>query len=365
MHSPYFKNINYTSSNEDNNSEIRALDIHPGNSVLCVTGSGDRVLNLVAMNPGKITAIDVNPLQNYLLELKIACLRKLSREHALIFLGIKQAQKGFRKDVFYSLKNELSEKAGFFWTRNLDKIEKGVYYQGVWDKYIQYMGKFYKLAYKKQLDQIFDLDDLDQQKRIYHKLSQKKYWKIMQNLFYNKLVNRIFSEDPAYFRDIPLHINFYRYLKNCEKRLFSCHSAKNNYILSLMIYGCYQNLNAVPPYLAPDNYEKTCDLIKKVPVEIICEDVSIYAGSGIKIGHNKFSLSDISSCKNQKEFLKLLISIVSKASAGAIICCRHLIRDNIWPDDIKDKVEILADLEKELFQSDLACCYTFQIGRKI
>ena len=54
--SEYLNRINYSASNEDTNSERTALQIQNSDTVLCLTGSGDRVLSLIVDQPKKLSA---------------------------------------------------------------------------------------------------------------------------------------------------------------------------------------------------------------------------------------------------------------------------------------------------------------------
>src|SRR3989304_1188591 len=47
----FFKTLNYASVNEDWRTEAEALRPGPEDTVLCVTGSGDRPLALLALRP--------------------------------------------------------------------------------------------------------------------------------------------------------------------------------------------------------------------------------------------------------------------------------------------------------------------------
>ena len=84
----FFETINYSSVNEDSNSEFKALNINKNDTVLCITGSGARILDLLIKDPKEIVAVDFNPCQNFLLELKIAAIQKLEYEDFLRFIGI-------------------------------------------------------------------------------------------------------------------------------------------------------------------------------------------------------------------------------------------------------------------------------------
>ena len=70
----FFRSLNYASVNEDWRTEATALRPAAGDTALCVTGSGDRPLDLLAVAPMKVLAIDRNAAQTHLLRLKVAAL---------------------------------------------------------------------------------------------------------------------------------------------------------------------------------------------------------------------------------------------------------------------------------------------------
>jgi len=78
----------YSSINEDGNSERTALSITTEDTILTITGSGARALDLLVDNPKKIISVDSNPLQSYLLELKLGAITALTYEEFLSFLGL-------------------------------------------------------------------------------------------------------------------------------------------------------------------------------------------------------------------------------------------------------------------------------------
>ena len=61
----------FFSSNEDGSSELAALEPSVRGVALCITGSGLRVLNLLTVNPLRISCIDVNPAQTNLAEVDL------------------------------------------------------------------------------------------------------------------------------------------------------------------------------------------------------------------------------------------------------------------------------------------------------
>ena len=111
--SSFLEILNYSSSNEDSYSELKALRIDKNDSILMITGSGARALDLLIKNPARIVSIDFIPCQNYLLELKIAVIQHLEYQEYLEFLGVHPSQK--RIHVYHNLRQSLASEARHFW----------------------------------------------------------------------------------------------------------------------------------------------------------------------------------------------------------------------------------------------------------
>src|SRR5580658_2307917 len=62
---------------EDPASDRGALTIQPGETLLTVTSGACNTLTLLLEDPGRIYAVDINPSQSYLLELKRAAVLQL------------------------------------------------------------------------------------------------------------------------------------------------------------------------------------------------------------------------------------------------------------------------------------------------
>src|SRR5450631_975210 len=92
---------------EDPASDREALRIQPGETLVTIGSGGCNSLTLLLENPGKLFAIDINPSQSYLLELKRAAVRKLDYQELRGFLGLERAEN--RLDTFAKLQNDLSE----------------------------------------------------------------------------------------------------------------------------------------------------------------------------------------------------------------------------------------------------------------
>ena len=73
-------NLIYNACWEDPRLDREALNLGPHDSVVMITSAGCNALDYALAGAGSIFAVDMNPRQNALLELKIAAIRRLEFE---------------------------------------------------------------------------------------------------------------------------------------------------------------------------------------------------------------------------------------------------------------------------------------------
>ena len=133
----FFSRLSYSIGNEDWRTEERALNLQPQDEVLCITASGDRPLNLCMRPCKRLVCVDANPIQNLLLELKLASLKALEFPEYLRFLGAKPCSN--RLQAFEKVEAHLDSRAADFWCKNKKMVEKGILYQGAVEKLTKYI----------------------------------------------------------------------------------------------------------------------------------------------------------------------------------------------------------------------------------
>src|SRR5271156_2594527 len=73
-------NLVYNTCWEDPRLDRQAMNLGPDDTVLVITSAGCNALDYALAGPRRVDAVDVNPRQNALLELKIAGIRRLDFE---------------------------------------------------------------------------------------------------------------------------------------------------------------------------------------------------------------------------------------------------------------------------------------------
>jgi S-adenosylmethionine:diacylglycerol 3-amino-3-carboxypropyl transferase len=141
MHTPPFKSsIFYSVQNEDYQTELavlRRLDTAPPLRVLLVASSGENALSLLTQDiVAEVHAVDINPAQLHLCELRRTAVEHLDRAEQLRLLGADPATSGptdesERLELFERIRPYLPEAARTFWEERRDReIAFGVHHVG-------------------------------------------------------------------------------------------------------------------------------------------------------------------------------------------------------------------------------------------
>ncbi|KAK4158706.1 hypothetical protein QBC43DRAFT_143711 [Cladorrhinum sp. PSN259] len=117
---------------EDSQVDRKILQLGPKDVVLAITSAGDNILSYAMQSPARIHAIDLNPSQNHLLELKVACLSaNLPYQDYWKIFGEGQHLQ-FRSILLSKLSPHLSSRAFQYWLKN-DSIFTNPRGRGLYD----------------------------------------------------------------------------------------------------------------------------------------------------------------------------------------------------------------------------------------
>ncbi|KAJ9152005.1 3-amino-3-carboxypropyl transferase [Pleurostoma richardsiae] len=102
---------------EDSRVDARILNLKSDDVVLAITSAGDNILSYATQSPARIHAVDLNPTQNHLLELKVASYIALPYEDFWMIFG-EGKHPGFRSLLISRLSPHLSSRAFQYWLSN-------------------------------------------------------------------------------------------------------------------------------------------------------------------------------------------------------------------------------------------------------
>lgn len=102
---------------EDTRVDERILKLKSDDVVLAITSAGDNLLSYALQSPARIHAVDLNPTQNHLLELKVAAFSSLPYEDFWKIFGDGK-HPDFRSLLISKMSPHLSSRAFQYWLNN-------------------------------------------------------------------------------------------------------------------------------------------------------------------------------------------------------------------------------------------------------
>src|SRR5579863_4412153 len=237
---------------EDPESDRRALLIQPGEVVITIGSGGCNTFDLLLEDPGRIFAVDINPCQSHLLELKCSAVRHLDHEDLLAFLGLMPSRN--RLGVFESIKSDLSAQALAYWRSRARAIEDGVVYQGRYERFLRYFRRLvYLIQGTRRMDGLFQSHTLEEQRDYFDRVWNTAQWRILFHLLFNKqvLARRGLSAD--YFKFDDGAASFADSFLQRSRRALRDIPIATNYFIAQYLLGRYTSADAAPAYLRKEH----------------------------------------------------------------------------------------------------------------
>lgn len=352
----FFSRLSYSFGNEDWRTEERALQLKSGDHVLCITASGDRPLNLLHQECKKIVCIDANPIQNYLLQLKISAMKCLNYRDYLAFLGAIPG--AGRLQTLQKLLPEMDKEAAQFWSEHKKMIEKGVLYQGAVERLTKILATCANIVRGKKIKRLFAMDDLGKQRQFIDQEWDSRLWRKIFEYALKPFFTRFIIEDPGLI-NVGSSINPGIYLYERINASLRRDLAKKNLLLSLLLKGEVSK-EAFSPYLTEGGTKVIRPRLNRL--ETRTTDVVEYLESLSGPTFDAFSVSDVISYMNENNFVRLLRAIVKTAKPGARFCLRQFLSSHQIPDDLQPFFVRDHAIEKELEDNDNCFVYRFWVG---
>jgi S-adenosylmethionine-diacylglycerol 3-amino-3-carboxypropyl transferase len=340
---------------EDPESDRRALAIQPGEIVTTISSGGCNTLSLLLDDPGKIYAVDINPSQSYLLELKRAAVRSLDDTELRAFLGVTSSED--RLQTFDRLRSQLTAEALTYWTTHSPAICNGVIYAGKYESFIRLFIRLLRvLQGRKRIENFFRCQTLEEQRRYFDERWNTLQWRLLFRLLINKrmLAKRGLTADYFKFDDGATSFadSFFRRTRNAMREI----PVASNYFLAQYLRGSYLSENAVPAYLLRENLPIVRERLDRI--EIVTSDSQGWLGRQPDASIDAFALSNICELMSLEETARLFAEVNRNARPNARICFRNLIVPREVPESLKNKIELQAELSRDLIARDRSFVYS-------
>lgn len=324
MSSEYFNKLNYTMSNEDTEFEYSILPEN-SNHVLCIAGSGSRVVPLLAKKPKRLSISDYSKEQLALTATRIACLKILTHEEYIKFWGYTYLDRSQRKIIFQRLEIESEYK----------EIMKQIFEAHNWEPLL-YVGKYEKMLQsfsciiQKVLgSHIKKLSSFKEHKNFIEYLYTtfpRFRWKILVSLLGNStLFNALLYKGNHPKKNIKG--SYPAYYRRMFDQLFQFLVPRESFFLQMIFFGKIQYLEGAP-------FEASSQIYNDMKEGALSCHIDYYQGdlfSNLERINSKIdfvSFSDILSYFQgnlEKEYLQL---IKEKLNTKALTIHRYYLRIN-------------------------------------
>ena len=173
-------NLVYNTCWEDPRLDRVALDLKPTDNVLVITSAGCNALDYALCSPNHVYAVDMNPRQNALLDLKIAGIKSLDHEDFFRLFGY-----GFHPDARRLYQKRMRPQLAPWsqtwwdtWIKFFDNKARPFYFRGTSGAFAR-MVKIYTdrmIRVRPHIDAALDAKSLEEQREIYEKHLKQKFW---------------------------------------------------------------------------------------------------------------------------------------------------------------------------------------------
>ena len=256
----YSRALVYNTCWEDPAVDRQALQLAPSDTVLAISSAGCNVLDYALLGPRRIHAVDANPRQTALLELKIAGIRHLDFESFFAIFGEGRHPR-FRDLYGQHLRDDLSLFARDFWDRRVswfDGRRASFYFHGL-SGFVARVFRSY-LRLRPQLAAgvraLFDSRCLDEQRHVYDSRIQPHMWSVGMNWTLSRQITMSMLGVPVPQRREVLaqHAGgIAGFVRDSIEYVFRCLPVWTNYFWAVYVRGHYSR-SCCPEYLNRGNF---------------------------------------------------------------------------------------------------------------
>ncbi len=292
-----------------------ARGLPPGESFFCIASGGCTALALLAATPAVLHAVDINPAQVFLVELKKAALGELAREDLLRCI-LNDA-----RPFYPRLRPRLSSTARTFWDESEFLLGLGLNNCGLIDiRLRQLTGLLPLVQSRRQVRRLFGASSVVRRRQIYARHWDHWHWRLGFRLLLNRAVLSL-AYGPQFTRALP---NGFAdgFRLRVERTLLDFPLGGNAYAWATFLGGYPRDEAGWPPYLQREN---ECAVRAGLArVQLACADAADYLEALAPAAVSFFALSNILEIASPTYAQRLLRAVTRSAKPGARVVLRSI-----------------------------------------
>ena len=258
-------NLVYNTCWEDPRLDRVALELTPHDNVLVITSAGCNALDYALTGPQHVYAVDMNPRQNALLELKLAGIRGLEFDDYFAMFGYGRLP-GAREVYEQKLRRTLGPFAQAYWDRFIrffDNPRKPFYYRGTSGTFARFMRIYADriMRVKPHIEELLTVRSLEQQRAIYFEYIRPRLWTRLVRMAMNRDTTMSLLGVPRVQRmqiESQYEGGLIKFIQDCVDAVFGQLPLWDNYFWRVYITGQYSR-DCCPEYLREENFYRLRD----------------------------------------------------------------------------------------------------------
>jgi S-adenosylmethionine-diacylglycerol 3-amino-3-carboxypropyl transferase len=255
-------NLVYNICWEDPRLDRVALELQPTDDVLVITSAGCNALDYALCQPNHVYAVDMNPRQNALLELKQAAIRNLEYPDFFRLFGHGRME-GAAQVYERQLRAGLSNWSQRFWDKRIkwfDHPRLSFYFRGTSGSFARLINHYVDHVAKVRpaVNELLNAESLEQQAEIYRQKVYPKFWSRPLKFFINRDVTMAMLGVPkAQRRQLETQYNGHiaKFIHDSLEAVLTQVPIHDNYFWRVYLTGRY-TADCCPEYVKEANFQR-------------------------------------------------------------------------------------------------------------
>ena len=253
-------NLVYNTCWEDPRIDKQVLQLTPEDNLLVITSAGCNALSYALSGLNHVYAVDMNPRQNALLELKMSGIRNL--DYASFFQMFGNGRLTGIKSIYHAkLRSDLSPWSQRYWDKRIrryfDGKRKSFYFCGTTGAFARLINSIVdKTKMRADVHDILNAQTLDEQREIWRRLREKLWSRKVKFLMNRDSILSLLGVPKAQRKQIETQYEggVVKFVQDCLDSVFGTLSIQDNYFWRLYATGSYTPA-CCPEYLEKENFD--------------------------------------------------------------------------------------------------------------
>jgi S-adenosylmethionine-diacylglycerol 3-amino-3-carboxypropyl transferase len=359
--SKVFDGVLYAQCWEDPAIDREAFQIGPDDVVFSITSGGCNVLAFLIDDPRRVIALDVNPHQNYLLDLKLAAFARLEHPEVLALLGVAPSDR--RRTLYAALRPRLRADSRRYWDAHARAIEDGVIHAGRYERYLRLLRRWFGVLMGRSLAAaVLAAPSAEARRALFRRRWDTRRWRLFTDALLSRRVMTCLF-DGAFFAQLEESFSFgERFRARVEHAVLELPVERNPY-LAYVLLGLFPSPQHLPLYLRPEHFEAIRRRVDRI--ELVTGACEEYFGTLPSDAISKFNFTNVFEWMPARAFEALLRETVRVARPGAVMTYRNLLVPRARPDSLAAWIRPERALAAALHARDLSFVYGAYVVERI